>query len=101
MSRRIVVKSEQIEETDLALEVIEELQMHSLRFNKENCRFENLQDEHAADKAIKTATKLYYQKRVLKNTRNITEALEKAGYKSTQKEVDGKIKIVAVQRVYA
>lgn len=101
MSRIIKIFSEQIEEVDLATEVVKELGLASLKFNKEKQCFENQQYDDISNNTIQKAENLYYEKRITRNTALVQEALKKSKYKVTLNKENNKTKIVAVQRVYA
>ena len=113
MSRMVTIKSELIEEIDLAQEVVRELNTHSLSYNTQQRCFEVRYYDHMAiptvrkqhddmvNPMIQKAEKLYYEKRRARNIKRVTEALEEAKYKTTTKVENNKTKIVAVQRVYA
>ena len=103
MSRIIKIKSELIEEIDLAQEVITEINQNSLSFDTEQKCFVNQQYNDYAYNTIKKAEKLYYKKIQYRNMQIVEDALKKNGYSTEKMDIkeNNSKKIVAVQRVYA
>ena len=101
MSRIITISSnEEILEVDLAEEVVREIS--NIDFDKNKKIFTSSQNEHLIDKSIfEKAEKLYYKKLQKRREQQLEEKLKSSGYKIEKIKKDGKIKIVAKQRIYA
>ena len=105
MSRKVLIKSEELAEVEIALKVVSELQArgHSkLIYDEQKNKFINEQWDDIADSTIKKAVKSYGLKLQELNASKTEEKLKKEGYVTSRKtQEDGKIKIIAKQRVYA
>lgn len=105
MSRWIEIKSEQVLEIDLAQEVVDELQIQgcrNLKFDQQNHTFTNQQYDDIENNTIAKAMQLYGMKLQEFHLLKVEKNLKNKGYLTNRKQQkDGKVKIVAVQRVYA
>ena len=105
MSRKITIRStKQILEKDLALEVVSEM----LKNNQFNLKYDiNKQvfiseqiDDHIDKSILDEAEKLYYLKVQKRREEQLESKLKKNGYIVEKIKQDGKIKIIAKQRIY-
>ncbi|SMN00166.1 hypothetical protein SPONN_1329 [uncultured Candidatus Thioglobus sp.] len=104
MSRRVIIKSKEVLEVEIANEVVNEMHQQghtNLTYNQRENKFENQQWDDIKDEAIKKAEKCYGLKLQEFNTTKIEGQLKKQGYGTRRETKDGKIKVIATQRVYA
>ena len=104
MSRKIYIKSQTLLEVKIALEVASEMQAkgcYQLSYDEQQNKFINKQLDDIADDTIAKAVASYGLKLQEYNATQIENKAKEKGYITSRKIQDGKIKIIAIQRVYA
>ncbi|MBA5249882.1 MAG: hypothetical protein FE834_10220 [Gammaproteobacteria bacterium] len=101
MSRRITVKSKEVLEVDIANEVVREMQHSTLTYDQQQQKFLNQEWDDVANNTMQKAMQLYDIKLQEYQATKIEEKCKEQGYITSRKEENGKIKIIAKQRIYA
>ncbi|MGR3913476.1 MAG: hypothetical protein OD918_02950 [Gammaproteobacteria bacterium] len=105
MSRKITITSEALLDVEAAREVVAEMraQGHSdLSYDEETKQFVNAQWDDVADDTVPEAVRCYGLKVQERMASQTEQRLQAQGYATSRKvQGDGKIKIIAKQRVYA